>query len=81
MRPCAATVKCHIVKQIIKPLFHFRKFFGPKVKNFFDPLLIMLTQMDFLKDMVLVVRMVTLLGGIVVFANPQLFSSTVSDLI
>ena len=34
--------------------------------------------MDFLKDMILVVRMISLLGGIVVLANPQLFSSNVS---
>ena len=46
----------------------------------FDPLSIILTQMDFLKDMILVVRLITLLGGIVVFTNPQLFSSNVSFL-
>lgn len=40
----------------------------------------MLTQMDFMKDMTLVVRMITLLGGSVVFMNPHLFSSTVSKL-
>ena len=39
----------------------------------------MLPQMDFLKDMILVVRLITLLGGIiVVFKNPHLFSSVVS---
>ena len=32
-----------------------------------------------MKDMILVVRMITLLGGIVVFTNPQLFSSNVSE--
>ena len=37
--------------------------------------------MDFLKDMILVTRLTTLLGGIVVFTNPQLFSSNVSQLI
>ena len=36
--------------------------------------------MDFLKDMILVVRLITLLGGIVVFVNPQLFSSNVRSL-
>ena len=36
--------------------------------------------MDFLKDMILVGRLITLLGGIVVFTNPQLFSSNVSFL-
>ena len=35
------------------------------------------TQMDFMKDMILVVRMIALLGGMVVFANPRLFSSNV----
>ena len=35
--------------------------------------------MDFLKDMILVTRVITLLGGIVVFTNPQLFSSNVSN--
>ena len=46
----------------------------------FDPISIILTQMDFLKDMILVVRLINLLGGIVVFTNPQLFSSNVSFL-
>ena len=43
-----------------------------------DPLSVILPQMDFMKDMTLVVRMISLLGGVVVFTNPQLFSSKVS---
>ena len=35
--------------------------------------------MDFMKDIILVVRLITLLGGIVVFTNPQLFSSNVCE--
>ena len=38
--------------------------------------------MDFLKDMILVVRLTTLMGGIIiVFKNPQLFSSIVNTLV
>ena len=58
-----------------------RKLFGPKVEQIFDPISIILPQIDFLKDMTLVTRLITLLGGIVVFRNPQLFSSHVSQLI
>ena len=36
--------------------------------------------MDFLQDMILVVKLITLLGGMVVFSNPQLFSSNVSTI-
>ena len=36
--------------------------------------------MDFLKDMTLIGRLIVLLGGIVVFQNPQLFSSNVSKI-
>ena len=61
--------------------FFFRKLFGPTVQQIFDPISIILPQMDFLKDMILVVRLTTLLGGIVVFSNPQLFSSNVNNLI
>ena len=61
-------------------LFYCRKLIGPTIQQIFDPLSIILTQMDFLKDMILVVRLITLLGGIVVFTNPQLFSSNVSFL-
>ena len=57
-----------------------RKLFGPKVEQIFDPISIILPQIDFLKDMTLVTRLITLLGGIVVFTNPQLFSSNVSNL-
>ena len=57
----------------------FRKLPGPKIQHI-DPLSIILPQMDFMKDIILVVRMITLLGGIVVFTNPQLFSSNVSEL-
>ena len=57
----------------------FRKLFGPVIQQIFDPISIILPQMDFLKDMILVVRLITLLGGIiVVFNNPQFFSSVVS---
>ena len=58
----------------------FRKLFGPKIQQTFDPISIILTQMDFLQDIILVTRLITLLGGIVVFTNPQLFSSNVSNL-
>ena len=51
------------------------------IQQIFDPISIIIPQMDFLKDMILVMRMVTLLGGFVVFTNPQLFSSNVSNLI
>ena len=57
---------------------HFRKFFRLRIKQMLDPLLMILPQMDFLMDMILIVRLITLLGGIVVFTNPQLFSSNVS---
>ena len=56
----------------------FRKLIGPYIQHILDPISILLPQMDFLKDMILVVRLITLLGGIVVFTNPQLFSSHVS---
>ena len=56
----------------------FRKVFKPRTQTFLDPILIILTQMDFLNDMILVVRLITLLGGIVVFKNPHRFSSNVS---
>ena len=52
---------------------------GPTTQQLLDLLSIILPQMDFLKDMILVVRLITLLGGMVVFANPQLFSSNVSE--
>ena len=58
----------------------FRKLFGPKIQQTFDPISIILTQMDFLHDIILVTRLITLLGGIVVFTNPQIFSSNVSNL-
>ena len=59
-----------------------RKLFGSRIQRIFDPFLIMLPQVDFLKDMILVVRLITLLGGIiVVFKNPQLFSSIVSTIV
>ena len=52
------------------------------IQQIFDPISIVLPQMDFLKDMILVMRLITLLGGLfVVFTNPQLFSSNVSRLI
>ena len=57
-----------------------RKCFGPIAQHIFDPLSIILPQIDFMKDMVLAMRLITLLGGIVVFTNPQLFSSNVSNL-
>ena len=50
------------------------------IQQIFDPISIIIPQMHFLKDMILVMRMVTLLGGFVVFTNPQLFSSNVSNL-
>ena len=62
-----------------KSFFAFRKLFGPTIQQIFDPLSIILSQVDFLKDMVLVVRLITLLGGIVVFKNLHLFSSNVSE--
>ena len=55
--------------------------FGPRIQQIFGPISIILSQMDFLKDMTLVTRLITLLGGIVVFTNPQNFSSNVSELI
>ena len=58
----------------------FRKLFGLRIQQILDPVSILLPQMDFLKDMILVMRLITLLGGIVVFTNPQLFSSHVSNL-
>ena len=61
--------------------YFFRKFFRPQIQQIFDPVSIILPQMDFLKDMILVVRLITLLGGIVVFTNPQLFSSNVSNIL
>ena len=61
--------------------FFISKLFGPIIQQIFDPISIMLLQMDFLKDMILVTRLITLLGGIVVFSNPQLFSSNVSKFI
>ena len=64
-----------------KRTFVFRKLYGPMVQQIFDPILIILSQMDFLKDMILIIRLIKLLGGIVVFTNPQLFSSNVSKLI
>ena len=42
-----------------------------------DPLRVIVPQMDFIKDMIFVMRMITLLGGSVVFLYPQLFSSNV----
>ena len=63
---------------IIGLFFLSRQLFGLKIQQIIDPFSIMLPQMDFLKDMVLVVRLITLLGGIVVFTNPLLFSSNVS---
>ena len=63
------TFECHLP---------FRKLFEPRIQQFLDPFSIILQQMDFLKDMLFVVRLTTLLGGIVVFTNPQLFSSNVS---
>ena len=56
----------------------FRKVFGPKIQHIFDPISIILPQTDFIKDMILVTRLITLLGGIVVFTKPQMFSSNVS---
>ena len=44
-----------------------------------DPLSVILPQMDFIKDMIFVMRMITLLGGSVVFLYPQLFSSKVKS--
>ena len=58
----------------------FRHPFGQIFQQILDPLTVMLPQVDFIKDMILVVRMITLLGGIVVFTNPHLFPSTVSNL-
>ena len=55
----------------------FRNCFGPQIQQFLDPISIILPQMDFLKDMILVVRLITLLGGMVVFTNPHQFSSNV----
>ena len=59
-------------------IFSFRRIFTPTIQTILDPFMIILPQMDFLKDMILVVRLITLLGGIVVFTNPHLFSSNVS---
>ena len=44
-----------------------------------DPLSVILPQMDFIKDMIFVMRMITLLGGSVVFLYPELFSSNVKS--
>ena len=77
----------HQTWQILKSLIFssvcsfFRKCFGPRNQQIFDPISIILPQMDFLKDMTLVIHLITLLGGIVVFTNPQNFSSHVSKLI
>ena len=65
---------------IIKSHFLWRSYFGLVINKISDPLIFFLSQMDFLKDMTLISRLIILLGGIVVFQNPQLFSSNVSKI-
>ena len=55
----------------------FRKCFGPKMQQMLDLFSVIVPQIDFLKDMILVVRLISLLGGIAVFTNSHLFSSNV----
>ena len=57
----------------------FRNIFGPKIHLILDPISLLIPQTDFIKDIILVVRLFTLTGGMVVFTNPQLFSSTVRN--
>ena len=45
-----------------------------------NPLLIVWTQMDPIKDLILATRMSIILGGpLIIITNPQLFSSCVSN--
>ena len=45
----------------------------------FAPLMIVLTQLDPVKDLILAIRIMVLLGGLrVVFSHPDIFSSCVS---
>ena len=48
------------------------------MQQIFDLFSIIVPQIDFLKDMILVVRLISILGGIAVFTNSHLFSSNVS---
>ena len=62
--------------------FPIRIFFNEWTGNITEPLCIVWKQMDPMKDIIMLSRMVVLLGGLkIVFTNPQLFSSCVSDLI
>ena len=69
----------HLVSFIFE---FFRIFFNKWTSNIFEPILIVFTQMDLMKDLILVTRIIITLGGLwVVFANPRLFSSCVSSFI
>ena len=64
---------------MIKIKFIFRKAFGKKCSNISEPLAIVWTQVDPIKDIALVARMIVMLGGpLIVLSNPGLFSSGVS---
>ena len=64
---------------MINVKFIFRKAFGKKSSNISEPLAIVWTQVDPIKDIALVARMIAMLGGhLIVLINPELFSSVVS---
>ena len=55
------------------------KLFNDWTENVMNPLLIVWTQIDPMKDLILVTRMMIILGGPrIVFTHPNIFSSCVS---